>query len=311
MTYTGRMRRPRLATPISLTSVFVPIMLALTVGWEILVLREFKGLTDGWTGVHWALAILGSLFFAAIITWSILQTVWLVREIRTNQRQQNFIDTVSHELRTPLASLRLYVDTLRKPDLDPERRLEFTDIMNEDLERLQHTIDRVLDAARTEARRIREPVDLIRLLEECIDEALERHDLEAKCVRLASPARARVRGDVEQLRLAFRNLIENAIRYGGEPIEVDVRVRAASGRRLEVEVADKGHGIPPFALRRIFQRFQRSAAESGLPVPRGLGLGLFIVRNVVRAHGGNVHAESDGVGTGSRFIVRLPGQLDG
>ena len=149
MTYTVGMRRPRLATPISLTSVLVPIMLALTVGWEILVLREFKGLTDGWTGVHWALAILGSLFFAAIITWSILQTVWLVREIRTNQRQQNFIDTVSHELRTPLASLRLYVDTLRKPDLDPERRLEFTDIMNEDLERLQHTIDRVVDAART------------------------------------------------------------------------------------------------------------------------------------------------------------------
>ncbi len=301
------MARARLATPISLTSVLVPMTLALTVGWEILVLREFQALTDGFRTWHWLLVVIGGLFFAAIITWSIWQTVWLVREIRTNQRQQTFIDAVTHELHTPLASLRLYVDTLRRPDLDDARRLEFAGIMSEDLDRLQRTIGRVLDAARSERRFRRDPVDLNRLLGECIREARERHGLGEVEVRLASPAGARVRGDVEQLRLAFRNLIENAIRYAGERIDVDVCVRAASNRRLEIEVADQGQGIPRSALRRIFQAFQRMPGERPT---RGLGLGLHIVRNVVRAHGGKVHAESDGIGTGSRFIVQLPGHTD-
>ena len=301
------MARPRLATPISLTSALVPMILALTVGWEILVLREFQALTDGFRTWHWLLVIIGGLFFAAIITWIIWQTVWLVREILTNQRQRNFMDAVTHELHTPLASLRLYVDTLRKPDLDESRRLEFAEIMSEDLDQLQRTIGRVLDAARSESRFRRDSVDLTHLLRECVGEARERHGLKAADVRLVSPSRARVRGDPEQLRLAFRNLIENAIRYAGERVDVDVRVRATSNRRLEVEVADQGRGIPRSALRRIFQAFQRMPAERPT---RGLGLGLTIVRNVVRAHGGNVHAESDGIGTGSRFIVRLPGQLD-
>jgi signal transduction histidine kinase len=304
------MGRPRPARQITLTTLLVAITVALTVGWEILVVREFRALMDGFTIVHWLLLILGSLFFVAIITATILQTVWLVREIKTNQRQSDFIDAVTHELHTPLASLRLYVDTLAKPDLDEAHRFEFASIMSDDLERLQRTIDRVLDAARSESRRPTQArVDLVRVLDECVREARARHGLGPDRVRLLAPVRAAVRGDAEQLRLAFRNLIENAIRYAGERVDVDVRVRAGPGRRVEVEVADQGVGIPPSALARIFQRFQR-LPQSAARGPRGLGLGLYIVRNVVKAHGGRVHAESEGPGTGSRFVVRLPGTLE-
>jgi signal transduction histidine kinase len=303
------MGRPRPARQITLTSLLVAITIALTVGWEILVLREFGAFASGITIVHWLLLVLGSAFFVAIITASILQTVWLVREIRNNQRQQAFIDAVTHELHTPLASLRLYADTLRKPGLDEEHRVEFASIMGEDLVRLQRTIDRVLEVARSDARRApRETVDLTGLLAECVAEARERHGLGPDRVRLDAPPGARARGDVEQLRLAFRNLIENAIRYARERVEVDVRVRPVSARRIEVEVADQGVGIPRNALRRVFQRFQRLSLDGR--APRGLGLGLYIVRNVVRAHGGRVRAESEGPGRGSRFIVRLPGELE-
>ena len=303
------MRTPRVSTPIILTAAVVTITIALTVGWQILVARESGALLEGFRAVHWALVIVGSLFFATIITVAILQSMLLVREIRNNQRQQNFIDAVTHELHTPLASLQLYLDTLRGQALDEKQREEFLEIMSDDLGRLHSTVDKILSAARSEVRRSRrEPVDIGGLLRECIEEARERHDLGEGAIYLDVPLGAAVRGDSEQLRLAFRNLIENAVRYGGEKPAIEVAVRPKTPRRLEVEVSDHGVGIPTSSLRRVFLRFQRLSHE-GVFGSRGLGLGLYIVRNVVRAHGGSIRAESDGVGTGSRFVMTLPGQL--
>jgi signal transduction histidine kinase len=304
-------RTPRVSTPIILTVAVVVITISLTIGWQILVARESGALLEGYRTIHWTLVIVGSLFFALIITAAILQSVLLVREIRTNQRQQNFIYAVTHELHTPLASLQLYLDTLREKPLDEKQRTEFLDIMSDDLGRLQGTIDKILNAARTEVRRApRDPVDIGGLLRECVEEARERHELDDKAIRLEVPLGASVRGDKEQLRLAFRNLIENAVRYGGDEPRVELAVRPRSARRIEIEVADEGVGMPASALRRVFQRFQRLSHE-GVFGSRGLGLGLYIVRNVVRAHGGSIRAMSEGLGTGSRFVMTLPGQLDG
>jgi two-component system, OmpR family, sensor histidine kinase SenX3 len=304
------MRTPRVSVPITLTTALVVATIALTVGWQILVAREVGALAGGLTLIHWLLIIVGSLLFGLIIGSTILLSVWLVREMRNNQRQQNFIDAVTHELHTPLASLQLYLDTLRAQPLDAEQREEFLGIMSDDLARLQRTIDQILAAARAEVRRSsRETVDLYELLRDCIDEVRARHGLAEDTVRLSVPGVPRVRGDAEQLRVAFRNLIENAVRYAGEKLHVDIAVRAVSSRKLEVEVADQGVGIAPFDLRKIFQRFQRLSQD--VVSSRGLGLGLYIVRNIVREHGGDVRAESEGRGTGSRFIVTLPGQIDG
>lgn len=300
---------PRVSVPIALTATIVAMTIALTVGWQILVARESEALTEGFTPVHWTLVIAGSLFFALIITVLILQAVWLVREIRSNQRQQNFMDAVTHELHTPLASLRLYLDTLRGRDLPPDRKGEFLEIMADDLERLQRTIDQILSAARTDPKHTaREPVDLGRLLAECAGDARERFALPEGAIALEVPPGARARGDTEQLRVAFRNLIDNAIRYAGGEVHVDVRVRPVSARRLELEFADRGVGIPASARDRVFQRFSRLQQEA-VRTARGLGLGLYIVRNVARAHGGSVRVESEGEGKGSRFILTLPGNV--
>ncbi len=298
------MRAPRVSVPIGLTFAVVTLAVALTVAWQILVVRHAEQLS----AAHWSLVIGGSIFFAVIITTAILQAVWLVGEIRTNQRQRDFIDAVTHELHTPLASLQLYLDTLRDQELPPAARAEFLEIMGDDLSRLRRTIDQILSAARTEVRRGRRAFDLSGLLRECALDAIERHKLDPASIRLALPGHARVRGDVDQLRIAFKNLLDNAVRYRGGRLEVSLALRALPGRKLEIEVADRGIGIAPSALGRLFQRFQRLSTDA--IGQRGLGLGLFIVRNIVRAHGGSVRAESEGQGQGSRFLITLPGQLD-
>jgi signal transduction histidine kinase len=304
------MRAARVSTPIALTAGIVAITIALTVGWQILVARESEAFAEGLTPIHWVLIVLGSLFFALIITVLILQAVWLVREIRSNQRQQNFMDLVTHELHTPLASLQLYLDTLRGRTLPDARRDEFLSIMAEDLQRLQHTIDQIIQAARADTPRARRrPIDLARLLEECADDARERHSLANEAVTVSVPSSVRVRGDAEQLAVAFRNLLDNAVRYAGNSdAQVEIHVRPISARRLEIEFADRGVGIPASALDRVFQRFQRLPQEA-VRAAHGLGLGLAIVRNVARAHGGSARAESDGEGKGSRFILTLPGHV--
>ncbi|MGI9591825.1 MAG: sensor histidine kinase, partial [Myxococcota bacterium] len=108
------------------------------------------------------------------------------------------------------------------------------------------------------------------------------------------------------LHLIFRNLIENAVKYSDTPAEVSVRVGTGDDGRVEVEIADQGIGIPSGELRKIFQRFYRVGRDVQRTAA-GLGLGLYIVRNLVRRQGGRVVARSDGWGHGSRFVVTLRG----
>jgi signal transduction histidine kinase len=303
------MQSPRTSVPITLTVALVTITAVLWVAWQITVPRGLAAMPGELSAVQWMLVGLGAVFFAMIVSWMILQAVWLVREIRSNQRQRTFIDAVTHELHTPLASLKLYLETLRSQRLSRDEQQEFLEIMGKDLHRLQDTIEQILSAARSDARRKwREPVALRPILSECIEDARSRHGFAQDAVELASPEGASVRCDPTQLRVVFRNLLENAVRYAGDKLRVAITVRAYSARKLSIEFADDGLGIAAFELSELFHRFQRFPKE-GLR-PRGLGLGLYIVRNIVRANGGSVHAYSEGAGAGSRFLVTLPGSID-
>jgi signal transduction histidine kinase len=209
------------------------------------------------------LLVLGTLFFVLVMIGLVWLCAWLIREMRLNQRQQAFVDAVSHELRTPLASFRLYLDTLSRHDLAPEKRSEFLDNMRQDLDRLEHTVGQVLAAARSEsggATARRERVDLRKLLSDCIAQVRERYRLPEEAVRLDGGAGARVQGDATELGLIF--------------------------------------------MRKIFQRFYRAGRDVQRQVA-GLGLGLFVVRSLVRRQGGKVVAQSEGAGRGSRFVVTL------
>jgi signal transduction histidine kinase len=299
--------RRSIGFPLALGIVLALLLLALAVGWQILVVSDARLVARGLTTLDWVLLLLGGLFFLLVMLGLVWLCAWLVREMRVNQRQRAFLDAVTHEMRTPLASMQLYLDTLLRHDPEAPQRRHFLARMREDLERLDRTVEQVLTAARAEesARRgPRETVELPEVLSSCIDEIRARHHLPEQAVRLSGAVDARVRGNLEELAVVFRNLLDNAVKYSSPPVEIDVAVAVDGDGRVRVEISDRGIGIPSGELRKIFQRFYR-AGRDVQRTAAGLGLGLFIVRNLVRRQGGQVVARSEGRGAGSRFVVTL------
>jgi signal transduction histidine kinase len=299
--------RRSIGAPLTVAIVLMLILLVLAVGWQVMLWSGIRPPGEAFSTLDGLLFVLGTFSFLLVMIGLAWLCTWLLQEMRLNQRQRAFLDAVTHEMKTPLASFRLYLDTLGRHDLPPERRREFIERMQQDLDRLDHTVQQVLAAARAEERGrspLRERVDLKELLDECIEDIRVRHALPDDAVRLVTADAVAVRGESQELQLIFSNLLENAVKYSDEPVDVRVAVAPSRDGRVRVEIADRGIGIPRRELRKIFQRFyqvgrdvQRTAA--------GLGLGLFVVRSLVRRQGGKVVALSEGAGRGSRFVVTL------
>ncbi|HZF37955.1 MAG TPA: HAMP domain-containing sensor histidine kinase [Blastocatellia bacterium] len=269
-----------------------------------------------WVVFHWrqvAMLVFGVIFFVLIIAGLVLNTIFLVREIRRNEQHNSFINAVTHELKTPIASIRLYLETLQTRQVDDAKRQEFYQIMLDDCDRLLHTVEQVLRASRTGHRRRhihKTVIDLSELTRECLELARKRTHLNDKALRFVvsldrGAERAMVLGDADELRAAISNLIDNAIKYSDGKIDVSVEVAAVGDERVAVRVTDCGMGVPQGELKRIFKRFYRAPRRVATRV-KGAGLGLFIVRSIVGKHGGKTFAESEGEGMGSVFTIELP-----
>jgi len=293
-------RRKTIAFFIVLGVCLVASAVALNIGWIIVNWREA------------GLLIAGLIVFPLIITGVVLNTIFLVREIRRNEQHEAFINAVTHELKTPVASMKLYLQTLQNRAVDDAKRQEFYGAMLQDSDRLQGTIEQVLRAGHLGAKLRRAspmPVDLGGVVEECLTLAKSRHHLPADAVtatiRHVNGASFQVLGDEEDLTAMVSNLVDNAIKYSGPNVHVAVELEQADPATATLRVRDQGIGISPSERKRIFRRFYRIPGAMSTRV-KGTGLGLFIVRSVVARHGGKVFVESDGAGQGSTFIVQLP-----
>jgi signal transduction histidine kinase len=292
-------RRKSVAFFIALGVCLIMLAVALSVGWIILNWREV------------ALLVLGIVFFNLLIFGLIINTTFLIREIRRNEQHDAFINAVTHELKTPVASIRLYLETLKTRDVDEQQRQEFYSIMLADSERLMKTVEQVLRASRMRHRQrriARSAINLGQMVRECLELARVQYGLNETHLRYTeSPeaGNAKVSGDIDELRAAFANLLDNAVKYSDAEVRVVVSVSTNDEKRVTVCVADQGIGIPQPQLKRIFKRFYRVPGQFMARV-KGTGLGLFIVKSVVRKHGGRVYAESAGLGQGSTFTVQLP-----
>lgn len=266
----------------------------------------------GWVVFDWGAGIrlfLGFLLLSVIIAGVVLNTVFLVREIRRNEQHDAFINAVTHELKTPIASIRLYAETLKTRTVDEDRRAKFYGIILEDSDRLLNTIEQILRTGRIGSSRKlanRSSLELTTLVSECVDRARGlHHQLPAGAIHFEPNEQLRVLGDAEELRAAVSNLLDNAIKYSGSEAKVQVEARNQDGSYALVRVTDNGPGIAGTELKRIFKRFYRVAGPLSTRV-KGTGLGLFIVRSVARRHGGRAWAESAGHEHGSTFVLRLP-----
>ncbi len=280
--------------------VLVALAVALNVGWIILNWRE---------GV---LLFFGIIFFALIIAGMIVNTSFLVREIRRSEQHDSFINAVRHELKTPVASIRLHLETLQRRELPEAQKQEFYRLMLSDTDRLTETVEQVLRAGRAgdkKAGRKKSPVDFRQVVRECMEAARTRHHLPPEVLRYeeasSNGAGIRVLGSAEDLHTAVFNVLDNAIKYSGESIDVRVRLDTPDEKRVILSVQDQGVGIPPDDLKSIFKRFYRVSHRS-LANVKGTGLGLFIVKAIARKHGGKVFAESGGEGEGTTVTIELP-----
>ena len=292
-------RRKAIAFFVTLGVCLVALAVALNVGWIILNRREA------------VLLFFGVIFFALIIGGLIVNTSFLVREIRRNEQHDSFINAVTHELKTPITSIRLYLETLQRRKVDDEQRQKFYRLMLLDTDRLLGTVEQVLAAGQSGHKSpaiFRTEVDFGNLVRECMDLARSRHHLEAAGLRYESGVNGteiKVQGDPEELRTAVSNLLDNAIKYSVGNVDVSVQLDTPDEKHVALKVRDRGVGIPADELKRIFRRFYRVRGRTSARV-KGTGLGLFIVRSIAKTHGGKVFAESAGEGRGTTVTMELP-----
>lgn len=306
-----RAKSSSLARPIFYGGMLVMVTLVLTVLYNVALVMDLRDTpAGGWLRVGGL--VLGWIMGLAVITGLILFVISLARQIRLNQRQQNFIDSVTHELKTPLTSLKLHLETIQRRPLTPEQLASFTEIMLDDVKRLDGLIDHVLDAASVDSAykfARHEALDVKARAGGAIAAIARRHGLPDDAIVLEGEP-VEVRTDPVGLDLVLSNLLENAVKYSRERVQVTVRVGRLANGGVSIAVADQGVGIPRTQIRRIFQRFYRVGNEL-TRIRKGTGLGLYIVQETVHQLRGKVVAESPGPGLGSTFTLTLPGDRDG
>jgi len=290
-------RRRSIAFFIALGVGLISVILLLYIGWVLLNWR---------TGI---LLFLGSILALMIISGVVLNTTFLVREIRRNEQHDAFINAVTHELKTPVASIRLYLETLQTRTIEETKRQEFYRTMVEDSERLLATIEQILRTGRVGSISHRKlhlsRIDLNSVVEECLQRARVLYRVAPGAIDYRAGAPVTILGDLDEVRAAVSNLIDNAVKYSGNPVRVKIEMDSIEDKYVSLRVRDQGVGIPKMELKQIFKRFYRVPGPLSVRV-KGTGLGLYIVRSVAKRHGGRAWAESEGLGHGSTFILQLP-----
>ncbi|MFM1886470.1 MAG: hypothetical protein RL026_1627 [Pseudomonadota bacterium] len=295
-----------ISLPIIASVVAVLLTVAVLVGW-ILVIRENLSLTRAFWGNTWLL-VAGTVSLALIIAVLVLFSVSLVREILEGRRQQMFIDSVSHELKSPLASIKLCLETLGREGLSSRQQQDLRRMMLTDVERLTVFVDDILQASRIAHGRRSQTwmrVDISAQLDAAIDNIRRRHDLPPEAFVARMPRHLETVSDPMALEIIFKNILDNAVKYSGATPHVEVEARPLGAGVLEITVRDRGIGIERSQLKRIFQRFHR-APDPRVNERSGSGLGLYVVKRLVRNLGGRIRAESAGRDRGTTLRIQLP-----
>ena len=244
------------------------------------------------------------LFFTACLVWGL----WVIRrsvgrEVTMARQRRNFLLSITHELKSPIASLRLVLENMIKRSLTPEQRTPLLSNGLKDAARLQELVESLLLAARLEDnwRPLQEPLNFSTLAKEVV-ESLRVRFPEAD-FRMKIPADLPlVQADKMGLAAIVQNLLENAVKYSPEETPVELSAEHIGGK-FRLQVADQAQGIPDSEKKAVFEKFYRMGNEETRD-STGTGLGLYIVNQVLKAHGGSIRI-TDNMPKGTVFMVEI------
>jgi len=254
------------------------------------------------------LGLEGSAFLIVLMIgiWLIYRA--LVKTEQLKRHQQNFLMAVTHELKTPLASMKVYLDSLQSAKIPEAKKQAIFPRIKNDVARLEGMVENILEAGRIgrHAYRLnRERVDLSELVDRAAEETA--HVVSTVPVSLSREIEKDIyiEADPVVLKRAIDAVLDNALKYH-DGRQVDITVRLTTGRkRAKVTIADKGIGLQRQECEAVFDRFYRVGSEL-TRTTQGTGLGLYLCREMIREHGGEVIARSEGLNKGTRFTITLP-----
>jgi len=246
---------------------------------------------------------------AIVFILSLIAGIWFInrgyhKEVQLAQQKRNFLLSISHELKSPIASIRLIIETFQKRKLEPEQVQKLTSSGLKENDRLTSLVNNLLMATKLETAYVpsREWFDMTELLGSCVDKftmlnpnaRIEFHDEDLEIAVFA---------DKLGFESVLTNVVENAIKYAGEDAAIKIALKDL-GETVSLTVEDNGNGIPDKEKSKIFDRFYRVGNEE-VRQAKGTGLGLYIVKQIITAHKGEVQIV-DAQPNGSRFIIQIP-----
>jgi len=282
----------------------------LATGWNYTIIKmaDHISSTGPVRNLPWYWLIVGSIGSCAVLAGLIVFFVRLMREIRKNQMQSEYLARITHELKTPLATLELSSSLLKASGLEPEEADQLWQSHQRELNRLKSNVESLLLAARFDAKLFK-PQSETFLLEDWINkEWIHWQTLlgsGALIKRTGMALDGPVFGDPHFLRLITDNVIENARKYSKDTPQICIHTHMlsrGSRRAWQIQFEDFGLGFDPALKKKIFKPFVRAVASRQKSIP-GTGLGLYLARSAARKMGYHLHAESKGVGQGARFIL--------
>ena len=228
-------------------------------------------------------------------------------QIKLNALYDNFIANVTHELKSPLSSIQLYLETLNSREVPEEKKKEFYGLMMRDAERLKNLVNSILEIASMDKKKFNRDFEVYKAdetIKKIILESAEQFQLKESSIKFSGDAGCDVLIDRNSIKTVFDNLVDNSTKYSVAPLEIMIEFKRNT-KKAEIEFSDNGIGIPHDQIKKIFQKFHR-IYDKDIPNVKGTGLGLYVVREIIKNHKGKIFAFSDGKGKGARFKIELP-----
>jgi signal transduction histidine kinase len=290
------------------SSVATRSLAAANIPWTIRVATRAGGASNSFLADRRSYLIFGLTGIAGLVAIACYAMArGVLREMNAAQLQADFVSAVSHEFRSPLTTLMQLTELLAHGRIhDDGRRRQYFDVLQKETGRLHRLVENLLDYGRMQSGRAQyrpKPIDLYELVRDAVREYQEEISGSGYALELKGATGAPLRADPEALRRLVRNLLENAVKYSPGCQTVWIEAGRENGDAV-LRVRDRGMGIAPSEQVHVFEKFVRGSAAKQACI-QGTGIGLAMVKEIVKGHRGEVQLESE-VGQGSTFTVRLP-----